>query len=138
MGSLVAGVSLAALVAQATAANGVELEDREPGVALTLSVPSTTVAADAAAFFCSRVSEAWASRCNEPAGPESVSFTLRLTWLDDRRNRLNPGVIRNLSSRFTPGTCRICGASSTVIDAGASVVIFSTTVMELWTVSIFG
>lgn len=57
------------------------------------------------------------------------------TRLEERRKRLKPGIMRRRSSVFTPGTLRISEASRTAIDAGASVATFSTTVIELRTVS---
>jgi hypothetical protein len=59
------------------------------------------------------------------------------TTLDERRNKENPGTLRKRSSRLTPGICRIVRSSSTVINAGVSVEIFSVTVMLVFSGSIF-
>src|ERR1019366_8489470 len=58
--------------------------------------------------------------------------------LEERRNRLNSGTSRNLSSRLVPGLCWRAVLSRTVTLAGVSAEIFSTTVMEVLTVSGFG
>lgn len=57
--------------------------------------------------------------------PWVVGFATRL---DDRRNKLNPGTCRNLSSRLLPGIVRSCSWSTTAIDAGLSLVSVPTTV----------
>src|ERR1019366_4535952 len=57
--------------------------------------------------------------------------------LEARRNRLNPGTSRNRSSRFVPGLCWRAVLSRTVTLAGVSAEIFSTTVIEVLTVSGF-
>src|SRR5438876_9414 len=66
---------------------------------------------------------------DEPVARKDTPWVVGFaTTLDDRRNKLKPGTCRNLSSRLLPGMVRSCSWSTTVMEAGLSLVSEPTTV----------
>src|ERR1035438_2212770 len=70
----------------------------------------------------------------EPRPRRETPWVVGLATSEEvRRKRVNPGIRRRRSSMSAPGDCAMASESRTVSGGGDSAVMFSDTVIEVWT-----